>query len=679
MHAAKRIFCSVGLVCLGCASHGPAGVRTSTSKASIVSSVEVGAQRPPHALALPEVNEPEPLTWRVNCDPDGISDIAGFNGDDLWAIEGEHNLLHFNGIEWSVALKSPFPVAALFASASDDVWAVGSGSALRYDGHEWKRVETGSNVSLVAVWAAARNDVWFAGNESGKPQILHFDGVQFKPYRTTDFGPSMLNDIWGTSPSDVWAVGGQTVAHFNGSDWSIVPLPSTVFGNRSVELRTIWGSGKGDCWFAGNAPRGPSDRPYRTEVLAYHFDGNRWKESPLPYLNIDHPTVRKLRGHGAKSVWLVGDGFRMQFDGKRWQTMPINRPPLPRAAAVWVGSSNDIWLADQSLAHWDGSRLLGRPSHAPGACGDTPDLQLTDIWGNTPRDIWLSAHGPRKAPKLWHSEGTNWLPVANSAVFPRDVALEAIRGTHSGDLWLVGNFRRRGGDAILQVWSVAQKRGPLGWSKGTRLWPGSVYALAVQSTDAVYAVGRGGLALRFDGQSWNVELLGVPESEGFTLENSATVAPSLPNAQNLTREDLLAVWQVPEGDVWAAGNNGVLLHRVDAKWTLVPSGTPNQIKGLWGSSQMDVWAVGKAGTIMHFNGAVWERIDSPVKSNLSAVWGSAPNDIWAVGDLGAILHFRGHAWHSVESGTTHDLIHIWGTSSDDIWAIGAYVVLHATP
>jgi len=289
-----------------------------------------------------------------------------------------------------------------------------------------------------------------------------------------------------------------------------------------------------------------------------------------------------------------------------------------------------------------------------------------------------TSRGPTDSPKLRHYDGTHWRPMADSVSYPSGVA-QAIRGTHSGDLWLVGNFRRRGGDAILQVWSVCQRREPQGWSKGARLWPGSVYALAVRSTNEAYAVGHGGLALRFDGQLWNVELAAVPESESFTLEDIAATSPSILEAPQLTGQDLRAVWQVSEGDVWAAGNNGVLLHRLDSKWTLVPSGTPKHLRGIWGSGNTDVWAVGNAGTILHYNGNAWTKVDSPVESNLTAIWGSAPNDIWAVGDSGTILHFRGSAWHSVEGGNRHHLTHIWGTSSDDVWAIGADIVLHATP
>ncbi len=54
----------------------------------------------------------------------------------------------------------------------------------------------------------------------------------------------MTNDlygVWGAAPDDVWAVGDHgTVIHWNGSDWSVTPVPFAPTSR--PRLRSISGS-----------------------------------------------------------------------------------------------------------------------------------------------------------------------------------------------------------------------------------------------------------------------------------------------------------------------------------------------------------------------------------------------------------------------------------------------------
>lgn len=51
-------------------------------------------------------------------------------------------------------------------------------------------------------------------------------------------GPS-LHDVWGTSASDVWAVG-EAILHYDGSQWVRVPSPG------AQTLKAVWGSSRTD-------------------------------------------------------------------------------------------------------------------------------------------------------------------------------------------------------------------------------------------------------------------------------------------------------------------------------------------------------------------------------------------------------------------------------------------------
>ena len=66
--------------------------------------------------------------------------------------------------------------------------------------------------------------------------------------------------IWGSSPTNIWAVGDRTaILRYTGTSWQRGP------SGTSEILYGIWGSGPGDMWAAGNLGR------------LVHYDGTSWK------------------------------------------------------------------------------------------------------------------------------------------------------------------------------------------------------------------------------------------------------------------------------------------------------------------------------------------------------------------------------------------------------------------
>jgi photosystem II stability/assembly factor-like uncharacterized protein len=137
--------------------------------------------------------------------------------------------------------------------------------------------------------------VWFVGLRkngfaSAHPETLfHFNGASFN---LVAIGPYDLYGVWGTSTSDVWAVGkdadiGQAaVFHFNGIEW----FETSIDDNQT--LYSVWGTSTSDVWIAGNAPD-----------LLRHYDGNTW--SPIA-----HPSpIRAGWSSEASDVWTVGEGL----------------------------------------------------------------------------------------------------------------------------------------------------------------------------------------------------------------------------------------------------------------------------------------------------------------------------------------------------------------------------------
>lgn len=162
----------------------------------------------------------------------------------------------------------------------------------------------------------------------------------------------------------------------------------------------------------------------------------------------------------------------------------------------------------------------------------------------------------------------------------------------------------------------------------------------------VFAVGRYGNILRYNGGSW----------------------ASMTKVNN---QDLFGVWGSSASNVFAVGWSGTILHYNGSSWTSMTSPTSNWIEGVWGSSGTNVFAVGGYGTILRYNGSSWSSMTSPTTNSLYSVWGSSSSNVFAVGYNGTILRYNGSTWSAMSSGTTSFLYHVWGSSGSDVFAVGS--------
>ena len=214
----------------------------------------------------------------------------------------------------------------------------------------------------------------------------------------------------------------------------------------------------------------------------------------------------------------------------------------------------------------------------------------------------------------------------------------------------------------------------------------------------VWAVGRAGSILHFNGATWSSSASGtIADLEGVWASSSTDVwavglagtvrhwngsswSDSTAPAVNGAAPDLRGVWGSGANDVWAVGRvgtaSGVVLHGDGSTWTVsqvsdagtfVPS-----LFGVWGSGSKDVWAVGSGGAIVHWDGSAWSRVIGVNAPDLRAIWGSASNDVWAVGGTtsGAVLHWNGSAWTSMQVSAPGPLNGVGGTGPNDAWAVG---------
>jgi len=282
-----------------------------------------------------------------------------------------------------------------------------------------------------------------------------------------------LSAVWGSGPSDVWAVGSAgTIAHYDGATWAVLPKTD---GGTEQTLFTVWGSGPNDVW-AGS-----------TERVLFHTDG--WKQ-----------------GH---ATWSLVEG------SKRWQErLAAFEQSDPagklRVWALWGTGPNDVWMfSNGTIRAWHAG------GYGDGAVDWIPVLDYfpgTSIafkgaWGSGPNDLWVVG-GEGKilhSPTGYHDEVVDW-EIVNSGTHQD---LNAIWGTAPDDIWAVGrvgairHYTYDAGDALR-------------WVPTTSGVDAELRAIWGTGANDVWVVGDSATILHGDGASWSRSRLPpLPEATAF--------------------------------------------------------------------------------------------------------------------------------------------------------------------
>ena len=247
-----------------------------------------------------------------------INVIAGTSPTDVWAVGW--GFYHYDGAAWTN--KTPADLSgygtamrAVSVVAKDDVWAVGvNGRVAHFDGKTWRgeqldvaRVSKTPDVKgyhdLIDV-VAWPGEVWVTASAS---EYYRFDGKTWTAVSVPEVRPRTFQQIWGTSPKDVWSVGGR-MDHFDGARWDT----STVL---AAGLRKVHGSAANDVWAAGW-----KGDPRDDNGALFHFDGARWTDIAL---SAETPLLWSVRAHGKNVAYAVGQhGWALEWNGATWRPSP---------------------------------------------------------------------------------------------------------------------------------------------------------------------------------------------------------------------------------------------------------------------------------------------------------------------------------------------------------------------
>jgi hypothetical protein len=290
-------------------------------------------------------------------------------------------------------------------------------------------------VSLASVWGSGPSDVWAVGTAG---TILHYDGAKWEKadLDAQDAGsPFTLRGVWLDRPDDVWILDGMRLRHTTGwngttgTDWKLFTyaqtsaVPSSIAGKDGTifmtRQRTTSGSGTGFARLGPWVDGGPS--------LTQSINPN------LISLN----AVAMGRGTEA---WGVGPNrvFRATqvpptTDGgaPTWRTDEFDSQTTRQLFGVWA-SESDVWIVGENgvVRH---ASTSGTPVLEVVA---TPfDADLRAVFGFDASDVW--AVGEQST--ILHWNGTSWTKVATpfDSLADRPLLLD-VWGSSPNDVWFVG-------------------------------------------------------------------------------------------------------------------------------------------------------------------------------------------------------------------------------------------------
>ncbi len=292
----------------------------------------------------------------------------------------------------------------------------------------------------------------------------------------------------------------------------------------------------------------------------------------------------------------------------------------------------DLQPEPSDLPTIDASAMVDAPIAAPRhwQSEDTGQKSdLTSVWCADPNNVFVG--GPSGVAYSTGDRKWQWQTL------PRGT--KSIAGNEAGDVYAFG-------DGLYH--SVAG-------GNFSKVSASIGFGMMVLSPQLIYLVIGNGTILRGDGATWQTEFqnssyftrnIGGASGDLFVSTTNGIVLHSngdgnwqpevVPGATSLR-----AVWESATGDVYLTAYEGLFHSTGDGKWNNVVSA---RLNGIWGASADDIYAVGNNGLMLHYTRARnWqpEIPDFNVEGiDLAAVTGCSDGQIYAAGSYGTVLHLK---------------------------------------
>ncbi len=224
-------------------------------------------------------------------------------------------------------------ILSVWGDSADDLWFAGGtlgiepsrAIGLHFDGATWTDLALGVTPSLWWVTRTPEGTTWFAGEEG---LVVRYSDGEVTTFE--NLADATLFGIWGSSDSDVWAVGGavsggdrDVILHFDGADWTVVAPPEAF----DVQLFKVWGCAADDVWIVGG------------DGVILHWDGSAWTSQVFESEGGGRPQLFTVNGRSCDDVWAVGSSTTiLHWDGSAW-TQYVD----PTGEEIFAGMLNGVW------------------------------------------------------------------------------------------------------------------------------------------------------------------------------------------------------------------------------------------------------------------------------------------------------------------------------------------------
>jgi len=497
----------------------------------------------------------------------------------------------------------------VFGFSDGRLFVVGKkATILEYDGTSWTRhmvlpaswdTSPSSQTHCFDVWGTSSSHVFVVGGDgpSGSSGgILRYDGTT---WHDEDSGVAVaLNSVWGTSATDVFAAGGVALLRRDSPTWQDVNQGAVPGGKYA-----LWGSAP-DRMFVSNGAQ------------VFRYDGSTWT-----LLGPTRPSwsVWGLWGVG-DDVFAVGSVI-LDHDATHWTAH--RRIGSASLAAVWGTALDNIYAvgAEGTLLHFTGVTWAELPQPGSGVVA-----QFNDLWGTAWNDLYVANNG---APQLLHFNGSTWEARCSGLLDEG----KAVWGVSPSEVYVGGLARnsffggiiRYTGSSCIEEVGDNDEHGVI-----TDLWGtsnGHVYAAALS------------LTLLHRTSTWSLVSSFPPSQDDWALSG---------------------VWMAADHSAGAAVGEDGGAWIYDGSWTYYQP-TTRPIHGVWGAAGNDIYAVGSGGLVLHWDGTSWQTLtDLPVTCDLLSVWGRSATEIFVGGQGGTVMYYDGVQWIPLRSGTTEDVRGILG-------------------